>query len=174
MPPSGLFHGFERGDPDRDPREYTTPSAEFASPAEMKASRRLAYEPGKIFLGVVDGQMVGEGDDLHVMGGTPIGIMDPRHICTIAGSRSGKGRAVLLPTMLDFPGSVLATDPKGELATITARHRKEGLGQSVFALDPFGVTKGYAAWPPSNPRRWPTRGSVSGSASSPRRAVCPV
>jgi Type IV secretory system Conjugative DNA transfer len=29
-----------------------------------------------------------------------------------AGSRSGKGRSAILPNMLHYPGSVLATDPK--------------------------------------------------------------
>ena len=40
--------------------------------------------------------------------------------------------------MLHYPGSVLATDPKGELATMTAR-RRSALGQAVHVLDPFGV-----------------------------------
>jgi type IV secretion system protein VirD4 len=45
--------------------------------------------------------------------------------------------------MLHYPGSVLATDPKGELATMTVRRRDE-LGQDVHVLDPFGVAGGRA------------------------------
>ena len=49
---------------------------------------------------------------------------------------------MIVPNLLHYPGSVLATDPKGELATITARRRKE-MGQKVRVLDPFGVAVGY-------------------------------
>jgi type IV secretion system protein VirD4 len=52
---------------------------------------------------------------------------------------------VLIPTLLQYQGSVLALDPKGELANVTARRRaapkeKGGLGQDVCIVDPFGVT----------------------------------
>ena len=49
-----------------------------------------------------------------------------------------KGRSVLIPTMLAYQGSVLALDPKGELANVTAR-RRAALGQRVVIVDPFGV-----------------------------------
>ncbi|MFL5266191.1 MAG: type IV secretory system conjugative DNA transfer family protein, partial [Stellaceae bacterium] len=74
----------------------------------------------------------------YVTGGHAVGVDDDRHVCTFAGSRSGKGRAAIVPNMLHYPGSVLATDPKGELATMTARRRVE-MGQKVYVLDPFGV-----------------------------------
>jgi type IV secretion system protein VirD4 len=45
--------------------------------------------------------------------------------------------------MLHYPGSVLATDPKGELATVTAR-RRAAMGQAVHVLDPFAVAGGAA------------------------------
>ena len=56
---------------------------------------------------------------------------------------SGKGRAAIVPNMLHYPGSVLATDPKGELATMTAR-RRAAMGQAVHVLDPFAVAGGAA------------------------------
>src|SRR6478672_12825553 len=65
-------------------------------------------------------------------------VTSGRHVCTFAGSRSGKGRSAILPNMLHYPGSVLATDPKGELATVTAR-RRAAMGQAVHVLDPFAV-----------------------------------
>ena len=41
--------------------------------------------------------------------------------------------------MLFYQGSILATDPKGELANITAE-RRTALGQKIFVLDPFNYT----------------------------------
>ncbi len=58
---------------------------------------------------------------------------------TVAGSRAGKGRSAIVPNMLRYTGSILATDPKGELAHLTAEHRHKKLGQKVHVLDPFGV-----------------------------------
>jgi type IV secretion system protein VirD4 len=68
--------------------------------------------------------------------GGAIGITDDRHILTIAGSRGGKGRSLVVPNLLFYEGSVLAIDPKGELARVTSRARAE-MGQKVYVLDPF-------------------------------------
>ncbi len=65
---------------------------------------------------------------------------DDRHVITVAGSRAGKGRSLILPNLATWPGSVIAVDPKGELARKTARWRAEGLKQSVAILDPYGVS----------------------------------
>ncbi|MBJ7532624.1 type IV secretory system conjugative DNA transfer family protein [Rhodomicrobium vannielii ATCC 17100] len=69
----------------------------------------------------------------------PVGITDDRHILTVAGSRSGKGVSLIIPNLLLYDGSVLAIDPKGELAALTFGARTEK-DQSCFALDPFGVS----------------------------------
>ncbi len=68
-----------------------------------------------------------------------IGSMDNRHVLTVAGSRGGKGVSLIVPNLLMYDGSVIAIDPKGELAGITARARREK-GQKVVVLDPFGVS----------------------------------
>ena len=87
--------------------------------------RALAYDPdnpgGKILIGAF-------GDKL-------IGIEDNRHVMTVAGSRSGKS-VTLIGNLLYYRGSVLAIDPKAELANITAE-RRAALGQKVIVLDPF-------------------------------------
>jgi type IV secretion system protein VirD4 len=140
MPPS-LLSDLPRGDPERKPDKFTPPAAAYAKPATVRA---FEWKPGKIFLGVVDGTIEKDKEGRpYVAGGRPVGLADDRHMMTVAGSRAGKGRAAIVPNMLHYPGSVLATDPKGELATITARQRKEGLGQAVRVLDPFGVAVGY-------------------------------
>ena len=138
---AGLIHDLPRG----NHHDGQSPAAAFEAPETVAADPALAFEPGKLFLGVVGGEVQSEHLptgrlERAVHGGTPIGVDDDRHIVTIAGSRSGKGRSVIIPNLLSYPGSVLATDPKGELATITARYRAEGLGQTVYVLDPFKTT----------------------------------
>lgn len=66
---------------------------------------------------------------------------DDRHIVTIAGSRAGKGVSLIVPNLLQYPGSVICIDPKGENAAITAAYRANVLGQKVAVLDPYGVAK---------------------------------
>lgn len=142
--PESLLSDFPRGDPARTAGEFTPPDAQFAKEALLRRPLRT-WQRGKIFLGVAGGDVLADDKGrTYVMGGHPVGLDDDRHIITFAGSRAGKGRAAIVPNMLHWPGSVLATDPKGELATITAR-RRVALGQSVHVLDPFGVAKGYAA-----------------------------
>ncbi len=71
----------------------------------------------------------------------------PAHLLTIAPTRTGKGVGTIIPNLLDYPGSVICIDPKGENARITARHRAR-FGP-VHILDPFGVTGiGAAAFNP--------------------------
>jgi type IV secretion system protein VirD4 len=60
------------------------------------------------------------------------------HLLTVAPTRSGKGISCVIPTLLTYPGSVLATDVKAELYAVTAQ-RRCALGHSVHALDPFSV-----------------------------------
>ena len=60
------------------------------------------------------------------------------HLLTVAPTRSGKGVSCVIPNLLDHPGSVLVTDPKGENFAVTSAWRK-AQGHKVLALDPFGV-----------------------------------
>ena len=73
-----------------------------------------------------------------------VGAEDDRHITTIATSRAGKGRSVIIPNLLTWPGSALVIDPKGQNACVTALKRGKGdgrlvecLGQKVRILDPL-------------------------------------
>lgn len=130
--------------------DHITPRAQFRDPETIRASNTLKRAGNKIHLGVVGGRVetrtLADGRvERHVMGGHGVGIGDDRHMVTVAGSRSGKGRSVIIPTLLDYEGSVLATDPKGELFNITAERRHTGLGQRVVGLDPFGVSGAHVA-----------------------------
>ena len=60
------------------------------------------------------------------------------HVVTVAPTGSGKGIGAVIPNLLDYPGSALVLDVKGENAAVTARARR-ALGQAVYAVDPFAV-----------------------------------
>ncbi|MGO9475577.1 MAG: type IV secretory system conjugative DNA transfer family protein [Rhodomicrobium sp.] len=83
------------------------------------------YDRSKIFLGY--------------RGGHAVGIRDDRHVLTVAGSRAGKGVSLMIPNLLLYDGSVLAIDPKGELAKLTLGAR-ERQGQRCHVLDPVGIS----------------------------------
>ena len=63
----------------------------------------------------------------------------PGHVLTVAPTRAGKGVGAVVPNLLDYPGPVVVTDPKGENLTLTARYRAHVLGHEVVALDPFDL-----------------------------------
>ncbi|ABS65791.1 TRAG family protein [Xanthobacter versatilis] len=116
-----------RGVTSRFLHQQAVPQARWEPVDKICASRAMAYDPnnpgGKILVGAI-------GDRL-------IGIDDNRHVMTVAGSRTGKSVTVV-NNLLFYPGSVLALDPKGELAAITAE-RRAALGQKVCILDPFNI-----------------------------------
>lgn len=62
------------------------------------------------------------------------------HILTFAPTGSGKGVSAVIPNLLDYDGSAICIDPKGENAAITARYRRE-MGQDVHLLDPWGLAE---------------------------------
>lgn len=91
-------------------------------------AERYPFIPGRsLFLGC---QRIGKTIKYV---GAPI---DDRHGITVAGSRSGKGTSFIVPNLIFYPGSIIANDPKAELATLTAK-RREALGQQVAIIDPF-------------------------------------
>ena len=61
------------------------------------------------------------------------------HSVVIAPSGAGKGIGIVIPTLLDYEGSVLVTDIKGENYAVTAEARR-AKGRKVYALDPFRIT----------------------------------
>lgn len=124
------------------------PSAHFEATENIAKAASLQFEAsnqnGRIFLGVINASVqktrLPDGRiERHALSGQAIGVPDDRHIITIAGSRGGKGRSAIVPNLITYPGSILAIDPKGDLARITADWRADVLGQKVVVLDPFGV-----------------------------------
>ncbi|MFN7835941.1 MAG: type IV secretory system conjugative DNA transfer family protein, partial [Burkholderiaceae bacterium] len=64
------------------------------------------------------------------------------HLLTFAPTGAGKGVGSIIPNLLDYPGSFVCIDPKGENAVVTAAQRTR-LGNLVLVLDPFQRTAPY-------------------------------
>lgn len=72
---------------------------------------------------------------------SPYGVLaaaPQRHFLSVAPTRSGKGVSLIVPNLLFYQGSAIVIDPKGENAWITAKCRRERLGQKTIILDPWG------------------------------------
>lgn len=126
--PTGAFtDGFRPPRGSGATHEDDVAATAFWTPADV-IRHNMEFVPGKsIFLGCV----TQGGYTIYV--GAPI---DDRHGITVAGSRSGKGTSFIVPNLLFYPGSVIANDPKAELAMLTAQRRR-AMGQSVAIIDPF-------------------------------------
>jgi len=66
------------------------------------------------------------------------------HVVTVAPSGSGKGIGAVIPNLLEYPGSCLVLDVKGENSAVTARARLE-MGHQVYQTDPFGLNNTHSA-----------------------------
>lgn len=113
---------------ERKLREAQTPSGIHGMAAFMTgdaAARAGLTDPSGLFLGALDGRMLFHSGKAHLL--------------TVAPARSGKGIAAVIPNLLHTQGSVFVTDPKGELAAVTAKHRAQAFGQKVRVLNPWGL-----------------------------------
>lgn len=120
----GLPFHFRRG---LDGIKDRPSEARWATIKELAIDKwRFGSETGMMFLGYRNGARIGRKDD--------------RHQVTIGGARAGKGESLIVPNLLTYDGSVLAIDPKGELAKLTAQPRSKRLTKDCFVLDPFKVS----------------------------------
>lgn len=83
------------------------------------------FDPRGLYLGLYDGQ--------------PIFFTGKAHLFLCAPARQNKGTDVVLANMLHYQKSVIVTDPKGELAAVTAAHRRDRFGQKVVIFNPYGL-----------------------------------
>jgi type IV secretion system protein VirD4 len=102
--------------------------------------------------GLILGQVRAGAGGLRARGGGSrdriLRFAEEAHLLTLAPTGSGKGIGAVLPNLLDYPGSVVSTDIKGEAYAVSARFRREQLGQTIAALDPFSLVGGRAAYNP--------------------------
>lgn len=82
-------------------------------------------DPHGLFLGTLDG--------------VPLFHNGKAHLLTVAPTRQGKGISAVIPNLLHYQGSIFVTDPKGELAAVTAQHRAKTFGQAVHVINPWGL-----------------------------------
>lgn len=97
--------------------------AAFASLDECEVAGLL--DPNGLYIGTLDGE--------------PLFHNGKAHLLTCAPARQGKGINVVIPNLLHYPGAVVVTDPKGELASVTAKHREERFGHRVIVFNPWGL-----------------------------------
>lgn len=131
--------------------QVASSAGRFLSLWELAGTHR--WKPG----GIRVGRPLPEQRLLGLFNFVRVGPPDDRHFLTIAGNRSGKGTAAIIPNLLLYPGSAIVIDPKGELAKITAARRgygskrvKKYLKQDVFVFDPESIVSGHtsACWNP--------------------------
>ncbi|MEM5585216.1 type IV secretory system conjugative DNA transfer family protein [Roseibium sp. AS2] len=60
------------------------------------------------------------------------------HLLTVAPTRTGKATMQIIPNLLQYQGSAVVLDPKGELALATARWRADNVGP-IYILNPFDL-----------------------------------
>lgn len=116
-------------------------SAYWQTPDHLVANKLMGKEAAGLILGQAgtNGELIRFGQDGHVL--------------TFAPTGAGKGVSAITPNLLDYPGSIVVIDPKGENAFICARRRRE-MGQTVHIFDPFGKMGEKHASAAFNPLDW--------------------
>lgn len=100
-------------------------------------AKRYAYRPGDFWLGRLAGDEAAR-----------IGLHKKGHVFLVGATRTGKGRSFIVNNLATWEGNVIAIDPKGENASLTAMRRGpgdqycKGMQQDVYVLDPFGQADG--------------------------------
>lgn len=105
--------------------------AKFATTAEIKGL----------------GLLGGEGILLGKLGNKYLTLPGQQGLILTAPPRAGKGVGVVVPNLLNFPGSVIVVDIKKENWQITSGFRKQH-GQQVYLFDPLSETGETARWNP--------------------------
>ena len=98
-------------------------NADFASLDECEAAG--LFDPDGLYVGMLEDE--------------PLFYSGKAHLLTCAPARQGKGINVVIPNLLHYSGAVVVTDPKGELAAVTAKHRAERFGHKVVVFNPWGL-----------------------------------
>src|SRR5690606_12578020 len=94
-------------------------SSLLSTPASLRRIRGWGGLPDAAGAGLRDGA----GCILGTLNGRLLATTDLRPTLVTGGTRSGKGRGHVVPTLLSWSESVLVHDPKGELWRVTAGWR---------------------------------------------------
>jgi type IV secretion system protein VirD4 len=132
--------------------EFMHGSARWADKADIQKAGLLVRD--RTFLEKVSGKHIPSPGGVYVGGwqekdGTfrYLRHSGPEHVLTYAPTRSGKGVGLVIPTMLSWPDSLIATDLKGELKALTAGWRQKYAKNKTIFWEPASST-GSARWNP--------------------------
>ncbi len=93
------------------------------------------------------GLLGNEGIVLGRLGSAYLMLAGQQGVALAAPPRSGKGVGVVIPNCLNWDGSLVCVDIKGENWAITAGYRAR-MGHRVFRFDPFSETGATVRWNP--------------------------
>ena len=122
---AGYYRAWRRGEQRKESEQPSGTYGQAAFATLQDCAHAGMLDPQGLYLGLLDGQ--------------PLFYSGKAHLVTCAPARQGKGINVVIPNLLHYTGSVIVTDPKGELAAVTAAHRQDRFGQDVVILNPWGL-----------------------------------
>ena len=108
-------------------------SARFATNREIGKSGLIGHEPG-----IILGRTLVRGKLLRIP------ESEDRHVFLVAPTRVGKGRGLIIPTLMQWPHSVVVLDIKGENWYKTSGFRAK-MGSRVLRMD-FTTPHNNAPW----------------------------
>lgn len=113
-------------------RKMTSRSSGSGTHGTARFATRWELLSGGVLTG--KGPVIGKGPWGRLIRFTTDGL-----VMVFATTGAGKGLGIVVPTLLDYPGSILVTDPKGENYAITKRQRAK-LGR-VLMLNPTNLNE---------------------------------
>ncbi len=105
------------------------------APPPVHGSARFATKDEMIEAGLFR-QHAGDALYVGLHDHNPIMWKGESHLLTIAPTRTGKSTTQIVPNLLQYKGSAVVLDPKGELLAHTGEWRKNNVGP-VYIIDPF-------------------------------------
>lgn len=118
----------------------------------FKRARETEVEKADEVSGLLDTGHLASSDEKQGLGlfeskGVFLGVDERRpvfapkavHVITYGEPGSGKGTGTVVPNLMNWRGSAFVTDPKGELAAMTADYRRDQLGQEIVYFNPWGL-----------------------------------
>ena len=101
--------------------------------------------------------------------GKPLIYSGDNHVVVVGGPRSGEGVGLVIPTLMNYRGSVVVHDVRGELYDATAEHRRD-MGQKVVRF--AHGEDGSARFNPMDTVRFGTEHEID-DVQNVAAAVCP-
>lgn len=123
--------------PRREKEVQSPPARDNFGTARYAAPQTDMPEASRALRGVFLGRSTLPGLPT-VLPAAPVYTAPQSHTLIMARTRTGKGTRIIIPTLLRYQDSMVIIDPKGENAAVTARPRRDQLGQTVHIVNPWG------------------------------------